>query len=440
MTIKIPETTFFGEPVKGSIERALKRQESVPEPETVAVSGNINPSEYLRIPGTNTIISKFELPDYNNLNWKETHFKLQENGLFMPTPNLFMPHFMNVVDAYKNKKPLFDAVGNPISENELENIYLHLTLQDSQKRAWAWLDAKFKGNLREGTMKIHTNHRVVNNKLKPQTIQDLEQCIKDSDGYVELKFNSQGLPTRKSGNQKYVQGENLSFLYPKNGKVAKFISGPVRTIFYCERPLNDRSSSLSVFACASNTSQKDSKDFIYVPSIGAYVAKEKTLHNLDWNKTHKELIKKGSRMPTIPEFIGFVNHLKQKPTPEYNKILDEILTARSPWKGEYLDARFKEIKGEMHIHYAGKIEKLDPFTLMEGKGRGINIDYWLKSHTNQGFPLINTPTGNFYYFHPENGGIACLGPNSSGVAFDCGERSNYFGPNLGVREVRNSVP
>ncbi len=437
MKIKIPETTIFGEPVKGAMERVLKKQESVSEP--VAVSGNINPSEYLQIPGTNTIISKFELPDYNSLDWKDTHFKIQENGLLMPTPNLFMTHFLNVVDAYKNRKPLFDAAGNPLSDSEKEDLYKYLTPHTSGD--WTWLDVKFKGNLRKKTMEIHTNHRIVNNELKPQTIQDLEQCIEE-DCYVKLDFNSQGLPTKKSENQEYVQGENLYFWYPRNGEVAMFINNSSGPILFCNSEPIESYPHLGVFACASGTSQRDSKDFIYVPSIKSYVAKEKTLHDLTWNQAHEELKKKGSRMPTIPEFIGFVNHLKQKPTPEYNKILDEILTVGNSWRAEYLDARFEEIKGEMHVHYAGKTEKLDPSTLIM-KNRytsEIDIDYWLKNSTNQGLPPTNTPTGGFHYQYPKNEKVAGFGADSDRIYFCCDWELNGFDSRLGVREVRNTVP
>ncbi len=253
MKIKIPKTTIFGKPVKGAMERALNKQDPVPEPETVAVSGNINPSEYLGIPGTNTIISKFELPDYNNLNWKDTHFKLYEKGLYMPTPAIFMPHFLNVIDAYKNKTRLFDAAGNPIPENELEDMYLHLTkdhiaaYQGGQTGAWTWLDAQFE---EQGeAMKIHTNHKVVNNKLKPQTIQDLEQCIK-KDCYVDLEFNSQGFPTRESSSQNYIQGQNIYFWHPRNGSVARFGAGSGRADLGCDWYPDYMNSSLGVFGCS----------------------------------------------------------------------------------------------------------------------------------------------------------------------------------------------
>ena len=254
MKIKIPKTTIFGKPVKGAIERALGRQKKQEkQPQSVPLPSNLVASDYLQIPGTNTIISKFELPDYNNLNWKDTHFKLYEKGLYMPTPAIFMPHFLNVIDAYKNKTRLFDAAGNSLSDSEREDIFRHLTTnhiaayQGGQTGAWAWLDALFE---EQGeAMKMNTNHRVVNGELKPQKTQDLEDYIK-KECYIELEFNSQGFPTRESSSQNYVQGQNIYFWHPKNGSVARFNAGSDWAYLYCSGGPGDVGSSLGVFGCA----------------------------------------------------------------------------------------------------------------------------------------------------------------------------------------------
>jgi hypothetical protein len=440
MTIKIPKTTIFGRPIKGAIERALSKQGSVPEQEP---QENIDPSEYVQIPGTNKLISKFELEDYNNLNWNDTHFKLQENGLYMPNPAIFMTHFKNVVESQKQGKHLLDANGNPISDSEREKIFNHLTTNHfaaysgGGEGAWTWLDAKFEGQGEGKPFKFLTDHKVVSGELKSQTTQDLECKIK-KDCYVEIDFDSQGFPTRKSGSQSYVQGENIRFWKPVNGRVAWFCADSGRALFNCGRDPESASSSLGVFGCAEGTSPQNSDDWIYLNS-GIWVAKEKSLHNLNWKDADSALEQKGSRMLTIPEAIEFINHLKQNPTQKNTEILEEMLKVRKPWRSEWLGAKFEEKNGEMYVSYNGKTEKLDSNTLMQDK-TGIDLDYWLQNHTNQGLPIQGTLDGDFYYWYPRDERVAWFYAYSDRASFDCGRYPEYTNSSLGVREVRSTAP
>src|SRR3989344_5382349 len=82
-----------------------------------------------------------------------------------------------------------------------------------------------------------------------------------------------------------------------------------------------------------NNIQSQNKDnFIYVPSINLYVAKEKILFNHDWYKTHEELEKLNLRMYTPAEAKAFLDYLlKNEQTgtsdaskQDIEKILDEI--------------------------------------------------------------------------------------------------------------------
>ena len=105
-------------------------------------------------------------------------------------------------------------------------------------------------------------------------------------------------------------------------------------------------------------------DFIYVPSANCYLAKQRTHLGLNWYKTHETLHKENLLMPTIPQFIAYINYLKANPNgtssgdatkQEIESILDDILTVRDPWRGEWLDADFKVVKKilhkKLHIHY-----------------------------------------------------------------------------------------
>jgi len=238
------------------------RETKSQEPLDLNIPANINPGDYLQIPGANQVISKFELPGYNKLNWKDTHFKLNENGLYMPIPKIFMSHFTNVIDAYKNKKPLFDAKGNDIHRKEVEDIYKHLTTDHiavyknqggNQAGAWTWLDALFEEENREWFIKY--NHRVVNGNLSFKK-EKLENCLRE-DCFVDLEFNRQGLALKKSNKQEYSQGENLYFSRPRNGFVAGFNADSYWAWLYCGRDPEDSDSSLGVFACAEGATLKN---------------------------------------------------------------------------------------------------------------------------------------------------------------------------------------
>lgn len=218
---------------------------------------NITKSDYVQIPGTGRVISKYEVSGYNNMNWQNTNFKLQENGLYMPTPKLFTAHFMNVLDCYQNDKPLYDAAGSAISKKEKEDIALHIlkdhiAVYGNQKGAWTWLDAFFEEE--KGKMKMFSEHLVQKDLkgkkvLVPQKTEDLEACLVE-DGFADLVFNSQGLSVRRSSNQSYELGKNIYFWFPRNKRVARFDADSDRAYLYCGRDPSNSCSGLGVYAVA----------------------------------------------------------------------------------------------------------------------------------------------------------------------------------------------
>lgn len=144
----------------------------------------------------------------------------------------------------------------------------------------------------------------------------------------------------------------------------------------------------------------DLKGYIYVPTIGLYVAKEKSLYNLYWHEAHKELHKKGLQVLTIRQFIDFLLYLKQNPDiKDAKNILDEVLTKREHYRGECLDAMFSKKGGQRYISYNHRIENgelvaknIEPLEkcLMED----CYID--LKSCNRQGLP---TKKGDDIMYH-----------------------------------------
>ena len=47
-------------------------------------------------------------------------------------------------------------------------------------------------------------------------------------------------------------------------------------------------------------------EYIYIPSLNLYVAKQRTHLGLNWYKTHEALHKENLFMLTIPQFISFI--------------------------------------------------------------------------------------------------------------------------------------
>ncbi len=257
---RIPKT-WLGEEIKGSLERVLSNDKSQPTtPVTrqtpLVTKANINLSDYVKIPGTTVLIQKYQ--SENGLNWEDTHYKLAENGLFMPTPFLMMRHLVNVIDAFKGNAFLFDGNG-PIPLNETEEIYHYLT-KNNKGGVWSWLDMKFKepSNPNQGSYDIETNHRVILNGSNKELTKDISQSfgyvVKDC--YVDLEFNQQGLPIKISDEQKYQQSRNIYFYKPRKDTVAGFRASSDGAFLSCVVDPAGSGARLGVLACAEGTEKK----------------------------------------------------------------------------------------------------------------------------------------------------------------------------------------
>lgn len=268
MTFKIPKEYLdrgkvaYGEIINETSDVSDSNQDSTSNSTSFSsVNPNIVNSDFIKIPNTSKMISKYELEDHNNMNFEDTHYKLQEEtGLYMPTISEFMAHFQNVVNSYKSKgkKPLFDADGNPISKKEAKDIALHLMKDHvsiyGSKGVWTWLDARF--NEKSDVFYIAYDHRVHkdpqgNRSLVPQRVQALESCLMD-DSYIDFSdLTNQGLPKIKSGSN-YELAKNINFWHPGSGAAARFLAGPNWAGLDCNWSLSHGNWSHGVFG-VSNT-------------------------------------------------------------------------------------------------------------------------------------------------------------------------------------------
>jgi hypothetical protein len=217
-------------------------EEPAEKPLPVTTNIDINPREYIQIPTTSQIIAINQ--SYNNLNYLGTHKALLESGLKMPEVPTFMKHFTNVVNAYNQNSALYYADGSEVNRQITEELYNKLT-----SNCWIWLNAGFKQGTGFNNMNLETVLGMKNDGSLVVNGEPLEPHLNET-CHVDLEFNSQGLPIRKSSNQEYNQGENMCFWKPIADRVARFGAGSAGADLYCDRYPQYRVASLGVFACA----------------------------------------------------------------------------------------------------------------------------------------------------------------------------------------------
>lgn len=252
MTFKIPKT-LFGKKVEGSLERMLEQKQDEPEQMVVSpVIANVRGSNYIQVPEKNIVIAKRQA--YNGLQWEQAIEAVQKDGLYVPRIDQFMQHFVNLQQAAEGKRTLLDGDGKALTRDEaIENWnYVSSTNRTpfNSEVFWTWLDAKFEKDP-DGSLHLETNHKTGNSF----NIHKLDPHLK-SDCYVDLNFNNQGLPVSRNAQGNYVQGKNIYFWQPVEGRVAGFDAGSGGAGLYCYRNPSYRNSSLGVLSCAEGAGAK----------------------------------------------------------------------------------------------------------------------------------------------------------------------------------------
>jgi len=181
-------------------------------------------------------------------------------------------------------------------------------------------------------------------------------------------------------------------------------------------------------------------DFIYIPSINLYVAKERTHSGLNWNDSHKALEDEGRRMLTPSEFRATLKHLVSNPrNREHTQIYNEITEVKSPWRAEWIDAYFEQRDDGMYLLTGNKTkaEKLDKSTLMNDRTPGISLDSWIEGSdeevTSQGLPSKKITKGDLYHWYPRNNVVAIFYALSVRALLYFGRLPSFGCDDLGVR-------
>ena len=187
---------------------------------------------------------------------------------------------------------------------------------------------------------------------------------------------------------------------------------------------------------------------IYVPSINAYFDEERSLHNLDWYKTHKKILGEGlGRMPTSKETWELISHAKANLSDlKLRKVYDDILktTPKDTWHGEWQNAIFIKDGNDMYVQ---RVTGLDSNRELIYSGREKLEDCLMKScfadltPNRQGLLTREHPNQNYvqrdniYFWRPIDKCVAWFGALSVRAIFDCdGDPSGRDSP-LGVRLV-----
>lgn len=240
--ILYPELNFVDlqKLIEGIPNFGAERQESVEE-KSLETKVMYNPEEFIIIPGQRKMITKY--PDAKSLGWRESHFELSENGLYMPRIDTWLIHYRQVIDAKNGLAVLLNGKHEEIrDEKELEKIY------DAVCNHGAWLDAWFK----EG--KMETIHTVKNGKLHGN-LQDIDCRMSEPCFFNIDSFNMQGFPTEVSSAKPYDRERDLMFLCPEDDHVAKFvINKGYRAIVCSGIPDDCETFNVSTFGCVDITS------------------------------------------------------------------------------------------------------------------------------------------------------------------------------------------
>ena len=196
----------------------------------------------------------------------------------------------------------------------------------------------------------------------------------------------------------------------------------------------------------SPTNAPNLDGYIYVPSTGLYVAKERTHFNKNWSQAHQLLESENSFMLNMYEFVEFLKHLKENPNQENNSIYESITAVRSPYRGEWIDAKF-DSNGNVRYEAKHKTQEKGILTTVEplqkylaqNKTPGISLDEWINNHTQQGLPKPKIKNGDLWYWAPINDYVAGFEADSDWAGLDCVWNPDSTNAGLGVRAAKIKV-
>ena len=187
-------------------------------------------------------------------------------------------------------------------------------------------------------------------------------------------------------------------------------------------------------------------NFVFVPSVGLYVTKEKVLLGENRIDAQKILHPNNKKMLAPFEFKEFLKYAKQN----YKEVYDKITKQGDSYRAEWIDGSFRLGGKSFFIDYhsfdeegnvISKSEILDADTLMKDMSPGISLEGWLEDSTKQGLPRDTIKWGDLHYWSPMGGYDSAIGfvAHSSGVGLSCDVSSFYINPDMGVRIAMKKI-
>ena len=229
----------------------MKPTVTLPDKIQRVIEVDIDPKHWVWVPGTNYFVSSQQ--DYNGLQWRPTLTKALREKPFahVTPPHVFLPHYADVCASMRKKNPtvLYDGNGEPLSTAARKDLQERRTTD-----TWVWQDAYFEQ--RKNGLYLLTDHQLVQGKVQPQKEERLEKCVNESGVLVDLIFNAQGLPTRKSKQQEYQRGKNISFWSPQENSVVWFYAVADGAGLLCYGGPQGSGAAVGVLLCAEGAAKK----------------------------------------------------------------------------------------------------------------------------------------------------------------------------------------
>ena len=256
--IRQERMSIFDKMAERALAKPAQRKPEKGKPEKIEpaqVSAKVNLQDYIQIPETGMVIAKNQTD--NGLRYEPAHIQVLQRGLEVPNPYLFTTHLLNVINAKNRKTTLYDGLGAPLGNSEVEEVYQKLT-----GNCWVWLNAGFKKTRDEipnepwKAYDIETITGLDSDGNLAKKQHPLEKCLME-DCFINLtgnQFNFQGLATKSSRAKNYQQGKVIKFYFPRDNCVAGFVANLGRACLYCYRVPSRSGPSLGVFVCAREAS------------------------------------------------------------------------------------------------------------------------------------------------------------------------------------------
>ncbi len=197
----------------------------------------------------------------------------------------------------------------------------------------------------------------------------------------------------------------------------------------------------SLFGIRKNKKDFDvSSSFVYVPSIGLYVSKDKLLFGKEWHFLQSTLHSSSQKMLSLSEFWEFLKFVRLNDKQVYQGVIHSENQSY-----EWIDAQFENNSGNFYMTYhffnsSGKIvkrkEMLGRDTFVRDKKclKKISLERLFNGGclTSQGLPSNKSTRGSFYYGPPVDGRVAIFGTNPEKKGLYCYNPPSLCG-SIGVR-------